>query len=60
MAKARLSVNEEEQKVVEASRYLSKLQAKRRQKADELAALDKEITLAKAEVRGLIGTEEGQ
>ena len=59
MAKARLSVNEDEAKVVEAARYLSKLQAKRRQKVDDLAALDKEIVLAKKAVGGLIGSEVG-
>lgn len=56
MAKSRVTVNEDEQKIVEAARSLSRLQAKRRAKVDDLAALDKEIEAAKAEVNGLVGT----
>lgn len=54
MAKARLSVNDEEARIVERARALSKLQAKRRQKVDELAALDKEIEGVKQALSGLI------
>lgn len=43
MAKARVTVNDAEHEMVERARQLSKLQAKRRQKVDELAALDAEI-----------------
>lgn len=56
MAKTRVTVNDDEQKVVEAARYLSKLQAKRRAKAADLDEIDKEIALAKASVSTLIGS----
>lgn len=55
MAKTRVTVNEDEQKVVEAARHLSKLQAKRRAKAADLDALDDEIAAARAAVGNLVG-----
>lgn len=57
MAKARLSVNDQEAALVASARALSKLQAKRRQKADELAALDTDIEVKRDELRTLTGPE---
>lgn len=54
MAKTRVTVNDEEQQLVERARELSKLQAKRRQKAIELASLDEEIALAKEVLGDLV------
>lgn len=57
MAKSRVTVNDTEQQLVEQARHLSKLQAKRRQKADDLAALDKEIAAVKQVLSGLVAPE---
>jgi uncharacterized protein YlxW (UPF0749 family) len=57
MAKTRVTVNESELQLVELAKELSKLQAKRRQKADELAALDMEIESVSTELRSMVPTE---
>ena len=54
MAKTRVRVNDEEQQLVERARELSKLQAKRRQKAIALAELDDELALAKEVLGDLV------
>lgn len=53
MAKSRVTVNSEEAKLVEQARELSKLRARRRQKVDELAGLDKQIEATQKEVNRL-------
>ena len=60
MAKTRVTVNENEQKIVSAAKYLSKLQAKRRVKAADLTSLDTEIEEAKKDVASLIGGTTGE
>jgi chromosome segregation ATPase len=57
MAKTRATVNESELQLVELAKELSKLQAKRRQKADELAALGMEIESVSTELRSMVPTE---
>lgn len=55
MAKARVTLNDEEKRQIEGARTLSKLQAQRRLKASELADIDKNIAEARKALG--IGTE---